>query len=299
MASSMVNPFRRQPTIKLLTDYGRDEAPHLLESAIKFVHTRALVEHITHDVPRFGVLPGATRLARVASSKTEPRKAIYVAVVDPGVGGERKPIIVEAKSGQLLVGPDNGLLHPAWDALGGIRRAVQIQNKDLTLERTAQSKTFDGQIIFGPAAAHLARGIRISEFGEPLPEGSLQSINSKPVRQGKSITGYVLDIDDFGNMRTNLQNDEFRTGSSISVAIRIDGSEAALLERALDVREIFEGTKKGEFFLVLSSTGFLDIVQNQGNAGKALGLDAGSLKLGKGRVPNISVTLREQLFSAE
>lgn len=199
---------KREPLIALLTDFGNDEASYLVRSAIRHVHPKARIEDITHHLPPFNVLRGAWRLARVVSTATEAGNTIYVAVVDPGVGTDRKRLIVRTKTGKYLVGPDNGLLSLAFQN-EGIDLVVSIDNKDLTLLHLARSSTFDGKDVFGPVAAHLAKGVDIRDFGELLDVSRIQSISLEARKYSGIISGYLVDIDSFGNIRTTIPNSSF------------------------------------------------------------------------------------------
>ncbi len=261
---------RQQPAISLLTDFGRDEAVHLIKSASRFVNPRARIRDITHEVPAFNILSGAWRLSRVVTDPTQREGTIYVAVVDPGVGGERACLIVRTKAGKYLVGPDNGLLSLAFQK-EGIDTAVAITNSELTLRALAQSVTFDGKDVFGPAAAYLAAGVDIKEFGEVIPDADLRKILLDVKSEGTTRTGSLVDIDAFGTLRTNMPNhfaesDKNKPGNvDISYAGR-------RLRRPISVKGTFEGAVKGELLAVLSSTGCLDIAANLENTSRFLGV---------------------------
>ena len=272
----------KQPLISLLTDFGRDESAYLIKSAIDYVNPNARVTDITHSVPPFNILSGAWRLSRVVTAKTEREGTIYVAVVDPGVGGGRECIIVRTKTGKYLVGPDNGLLSLAFQA-EGIDTAVSIDNSELTLLSLADSVTFHGKDVFGPAAAHLAAGVHISEFGERLEESTLKEIALDSRSDATSRTGALVDIDDFGTLRTNLPNHlhESILGKQVDLFIlnrdpsllgaRFRWGDNIISQGKVFVRDTFEGSAKDETIAVLSSTGCLDIAVNLGSAAKKLG----------------------------
>ncbi|MCI0561599.1 MAG: SAM-dependent chlorinase/fluorinase, partial [Nitrososphaera sp.] len=206
-ATSIKNAFvSHQPQISLLTDFGTgDEAVYAVKSAANFVNPRARVDDICHDVPIGNILLGAWRLKRAASLPTEREGTAYVAVVDPGVGGSRKNIAIRTTDGKYLVGPDNGVLSLAFSSRG-LERAVEIQNLDLTLLHLAQSKTFHGKDVFAPVAAHILRGIPLSEFGKELGETELAKICISAESTEKGRAGYLVDVDGFGSIRTNVPN---------------------------------------------------------------------------------------------
>ncbi|MDO8554617.1 MAG: SAM-dependent chlorinase/fluorinase [Candidatus Micrarchaeota archaeon] len=270
---------KQQPVISLLTDFGRDEAVHLIKSAARYVNPRARIRDITHEVPAFNVLSGAWRLSRVVTDKTQREGTIYVAVVDPGVGGERECLIVRTKTGKYLVGPNNGLLSLAFQK-EGIDVAVSIENTELTLLKLADSVTFHGKDIFAPAAAHLAAGVPIDEFGPRVNE--VVQVDQKVVLQTIHLeaekenypeathrTGWLVDIDNFGVLRTNLPNHlgaEY-VGKTAELTIHSHDTHPLSFFRAqVTLTDNFESVARGELIAVLSSTGCLDIAANLASA---------------------------------
>ena len=159
---------------------------------IKQIAPDADVIDITHGIPPQHVLQGAIVLAN-----TLPYMPIgvHMAVVDPGVGGPRKAVAVRGADGRLYVGPDNGVLLVAADRLGGVAEAVELANTKYMLEPV--SRTFHGRDIFAPAAAHLACGVALEEFGEAIEAGDLERLevpephvgNSRSVRRSSTSTG--------------------------------------------------------------------------------------------------------------
>src|SRR5688572_23132791 len=132
----------------------------------------ARVIDLSHAVPRQDVLRGAVELARAVPYM--PTGAVYVAVVDPGVGSKRRGVAVAAGS-TLLVGPDNGVLSLAWDVLGGLTEAVEIQSPEILLAPV--SRTFHGRDVFAPAAAHLAAGTPLGDLGPVTDVASLERLD--------------------------------------------------------------------------------------------------------------------------
>src|SRR5215211_7868517 len=123
----------------------------------------AQIIDITHGVPPQQVLQGALVLSNTLPYMPE---GVHLAVVDPGVGGHRRPLALRSADGRLLVGPDNGLLMPAADRLGGVEEAHELTNPDYALDTV--SRTFHGRDLFSPAAAHLALGVVLRELGPPV-----------------------------------------------------------------------------------------------------------------------------------
>ena len=191
--------------IVFLTDYGRSDAfVGICHGIMARIAPDSRVIDITHSVPRQDVLRGAIELARAVPYM--PEDAVYVAVVDPGVGSDRRAVATVAGS-SLLVGPDNGVLSLAWEALGGVGSAVEIENPAVLLMPV--SRTFHGRDVFAPAAAHLALGVEPAELGPPLALDALARLDipMPKVREG-SVDASVLYIDRFGNMQLNMTRDD-------------------------------------------------------------------------------------------
>ena len=184
------------PFVSFLTDFG-DTAPATCRGVIWSICPEARINDLTHDVAPFAVRDGAFLLW---SSLPYQPVGVHLAVVDPGVGTERRPIAIEVERGDRLVGPDNGLLVPAAERLGGIVAVHELANP--ALWRDAVSHTFHGRDLFAPVAAHLARGVPIGEVGPALDPASLVPLHfpDPRVADGALLTS-VLFVDSFGNCR--------------------------------------------------------------------------------------------------
>jgi hypothetical protein len=170
---------------------------------IKRIAPDADVIDITHGIPPQHVLQGALVLANTLPYMPE---GVHMAVVDPGVGGSRKALGLRGGDGRMYVGPDNGLLLAAVDRLGGVAEAVELTNPDYMLEPV--SRTFHGRDIFAPAAAHLARGVELREFGEAIDPADLERLELPEPSVGSSrIRATVLYVDRYGNVQLNLTRD--------------------------------------------------------------------------------------------
>jgi S-adenosylmethionine hydrolase len=260
--------MRRYSTISFLSDYGHaDEFVGVVKSVIRALAPEVAVIDLCHEIPAHDVRAGALTLARSAQYLAP---GVVLAVVDPGVGTERRAIAVEVGEGQsVLVGPDNGLLAPAVAMVGGATRAVQLTNPDFQLE--APGPTFAGRDVFAPAAAHLCRGVDLAEFGEELdPATLLPGVVPVPRLEGDTVTADVLWIDRYGNAQLNVDPDDLaewgdrlriRTGDDLRSARRV-GS--------------FEDLGTGEVGLVVDSYGLLALAVPRSSAAALLRLEAGS-----------------------
>jgi len=188
-------------------------------------------------------------------------ESIHVAVVDPGVGTKRRPIIVEAER-NLYVGPDNGLLLLAAQN-EGIKRIYEITNPKYMLKKV--SRTFHGRDIFSPAAAYLAKGVNPSEFGPEIQDPVRPSFVAPKIKK-EAILGEIIHIDSFGNLITNIAEKNLKAariyeGESLSVQL---GGE----ELKLKICSSYSEVPRGMPLFIIGGTGFLEISVNQGNASK-------------------------------
>lgn len=187
-----------RPFISFLTDFGvGSSAPSVCRGVMLGIAPDARLVDVTHAVRHFAVRDGAFLLAR---SVPYFPVGVHVAVVDPGVGTARRPIALRAARGDVLVGPDNGVLVPAGEALGGIAEARSLENRELWLPTV--SRTFHGRDIFSPVAAHLAGGTPFEAVGPILDRTAITdlALPGAVAREGGVDTA-VLFIDAFGNCR--------------------------------------------------------------------------------------------------
>jgi len=187
-----------RPFISFMTDFGvGSSAPSVCRGVMLGIAPDARLVDVTHAIRQFAVRDGAFLLAR---SVPYFPVGVHVAVVDPGVGTARRPIALQAARGDLLLGPDNGLLLPAARALGGMVAARALDNPALWL--TTVSRTFHGRDIFSPVAAHLASGTPFEEVGPALELGEVTNLAlpTATPRDGGLDTSVLL-IDAFGNCR--------------------------------------------------------------------------------------------------
>lgn len=252
--------------IVFLTDYGlEDEFVGVCKGVMARVAPDAPILDLTHAVPPHDVLAGALILARAA--RFFPAGAVVLGVVDPGVGTDRRAVVVEARDGPLLVGPDNGLLSLAWQELGGAARAVQIASGELLLHPL--SATFHGRDVFAPVAAHLAAGLAPAEVGPEVPVDSLERVTVPVPSIGPGrIEATVLAVDRFGNLQLSVRPDDLAAAGI--------GDAARMGEVVLPRVETFASLGDGELGLVEDSWGFMALVANRASAARALGLSRGS-----------------------
>jgi S-adenosyl-L-methionine hydrolase (adenosine-forming) len=224
---------------------------------------------ITHGIPPQHVLQGALVLANTLPYMPA---GVHVAVVDPGVGGERKPLALRGGDGRLYVGPDNGLLIVAADSLGGIEEAVEITNENYML--TPVSRTFHGRDIFSPAGAHLAAGVELRELGPALDPAGLARLELPVAQIGTArIRASALYIDRFGNIQLNLTSQDLEKvgivpGTKVEVEVRFERYFAVAARTFAEVRT-------GDIVLYEDSYRNIALAINQGNAARMFSLRVG------------------------
>jgi S-adenosyl-L-methionine hydrolase (adenosine-forming) len=187
--------------ITFLTDFGlQDDFVGTCHGVMKRIAPDVEILDITHGIAPQAVLQGALTLANTLPFMPE---GVHLAVVDPGVGGVRRALALRDRQGRIYVGPDNGLLIPAAEKLGGIEAAHELTNPEYALESV--SRTFHGRDLFSPAAAHLALGVPLAELGPPLDPDALARIDVPQPELGSSrIRCTVVSVDRFGNVQLNL-----------------------------------------------------------------------------------------------
>jgi S-adenosylmethionine hydrolase len=240
------------PVITLLTDFGTaDYYVGAVKGAILSVNPSAVIADITHEIPPQDIAAGAFTL--LAVYETFPAGTIHVAVVDPGVGSTRRPIIVSAND-QFFVGPDNGLFTYIYDREPSHRIFHVTAARYF---RPSVSSTFHGRDIFAPVAAALSNGIAVEEFGAEInDEVRLPSLET-PLR--------IIHIDHFGNCVTNITRARLPSKKSLV----INGRTIS------EFREFYGESDRESLFAIWGSAGFLEISVNGGSAAKILGVKCG------------------------
>ena len=254
----------RKPIITLLTDFGtKDHYVASMKGAILNINPRCLLIDITHQVNPQDIEEGAFILAN--SYSYFPKGTIHLSVVDPGVGGIRKPILVMTQQ-YFFVGPDNGLFRLVAQR-EKIKQVVVLTQRKYFLSQI--SSTFHGRDIFAPVAAHLSLGVKPKAFGYEIKSPKELGSRIPFVKEGK-LFGEILHIDAFGNVISNIDGEKlFRFVQSRSFAIRAGRKVISGLKKGY-----WEG-KKGEPIALLGSGGFVEISVGEGNAQKILKVKRG------------------------
>lgn len=256
----------RYSTVSFLSDYGiGDEFVGVVKSVIRAIEPEVAVIDVTHEIPPHDIRAGSLALARAAQYLVP---GVVLAVVDPGVGSDRRAVAVEVGSGEsVLVGPDNGLLAAAVGMVGGADRVVELTNPEYHLP--SPGATFAGRDIFAPVAAHLCAGVALEELGPRIEPSSLQpGMIPLPFADGDAVAAQVLWVDRFGNAQLNVGPDDVdHLGDRLRLVM---GERTRLARRATSFAEL--GAEVG---LVLDSYGLLAVSLDRHPASVDLGLSAG------------------------
>jgi S-adenosylmethionine hydrolase len=262
-----------RPVITFLTDFG-PSAPAVCRGVMFRISPDANIIDINHQVPRYSIRDGAGSLVFAL-----PHMPIgtHVAVVDPGVGTDRLPVALRVARGDVLIGPDNGLLIGAAESLGGVVEARALENRDLMLP--VISSSFHGRDIFAPMAAHLANGVPFESVGPTVPIRDLVRLPEiRPTIAEGVLETSIVHILIFGNVTfAGTPSDleaaigPLEPGRSLVIEFPRHDRAAAVEERTVWERT-FGRVPVGSSLLMSDSEGHLSLADNQGDAAQRLGL---------------------------
>ena len=261
--------------ISLLTDFGaRDPSAAILHGVIASIAPDARIIDISHEVRKFAVRDGALLLWCALPYLPV---GVHVAVVDPGVGTARRPVALRARRGDVLIGPDNGLLLAGAERLGGVDEVHLLESEAHRLPKVSTS--FHGRDIFAPAAAHLAAGTALDALGRTLDPGELvPSPIAEPHVEPGALRSSIVYVDTFGNVKlAGLRADLEAAIGPVTPGDRLELTFAAHDDRPAEAhivawRATFGEAEPGEVLLYEDSYGRVCLAENQGNAGTDLGL---------------------------
>jgi S-adenosylmethionine hydrolase len=266
-----------RPVISFLTDFGPDSAAAICRGVILSIARDAQIVDISHSVRKYAIADGAYLLTIALPWMPV---GVHVAVVDPGVGTARRPIAIRTRRGDVLIGPDNGLLVAPAEVLGGIDEARVIENRDWMLPRT--SSTFHGRDIFAPAAANLAIGGAFEDVGTIVAADSLVRLPvAEPVARDGGLDSAVLYVDSFGNLRlAGVPDDlhraigELTPGRGLEIEFGAANGSGPVMERTQWART-FGDVPVGAPLVYEDSFGHLAYADSQGNAAARLKIATG------------------------
>jgi S-adenosylmethionine hydrolase len=247
-------------TIVFMTDFGTaNDAVAICKAVIAGIAPDAFVTDLTHQVTHYQIEEGARFLAAV--TPYYPAGAIFLAVVDPGVGTSRKAVIAKSKKGQYFVLPDNGLLTPVIDR-DGLDSAREITNPKWMLQ-SGISYTFHGRDVFSPAAAHLAAGWDFSQAGPEVSQLVRLAVKTF-TETSEGIRGEIIGLDDpYGSLISDIPAEEFKKlGYSIGDKVQVRLNDKPV---TLPYAKTFMDVPVGDTLLYVDSRGRLGVAVNQGN----------------------------------
>jgi len=256
--------------ITFLTDFGlQDDFVGTCHGVMKRIAPDVEIIDITHGIAAQAVLQGALTLANTLPFMPE---GVHLAVVDPGVGGSRRALALRDGQGRIHVGPDNGLLIPAAERMGGIAEAHELTNPEYALESV--SRTFHGRDLFSPAAAHLALGVPLAELGPPIASDALARLELPQPEIGSTrIHCTVLSVDRFGNVQVNLERSQLEQ-IGIVPGTRVELQTGHERYYAIAART-FADARPGDMILYEDAYRNVSIAISGGNAAAMLGVKEG------------------------
>jgi S-adenosylmethionine hydrolase len=259
-----------RPVISLLTDFGaRDPSAGILHGVILGIAPETSIIDISHEVRKYAIRDGALLLWCAL-----PYLPVgsHVAVVDPGVGTARRPIAIRTGRGDVLIGPDNGLLVGGADRVGGIAAVHELTNEEFRLP--VVSTSFHGRDIFVPAAAHLATGVPLDRLGPAVDPATLvPSPLPEPAVSVGGLSTLIVYVDTFGNVKIGATRDQLETAvgplrAGDPLHVELAGREPVTIVW----RATFGETALGALLLYEDSYGRICLAENQGDAAARLGL---------------------------
>jgi S-adenosyl-L-methionine hydrolase (adenosine-forming) len=254
----------RKPILTFTTDFGTgDHYVGAMKGVALGICPQAQLVDISHEVKPYEISEGAYLIAQ--AWRYFPKGTVHAVIVDPGVGTSRRPILMEA-GGHLFVAPDNGVLSMIYSRE---KHKIRLLSNDRYFRRPV-SNTFHGRDIFAPSAAHLCAGVRPSGMGKAIDD-YLRPAFEKPHRSGKRTwNGSILKIDRFGNLITNFHRDDYPNLEQRDFALTIGPHQISVIARN------YAESSAGELFLIVGSSGYLEVSVNQGSAAGRIGCEAGA-----------------------
>ena len=253
--------------ITLTTDYGtNDHLVGTLKGVILKINPDVTIVDITHNVTPFDLLDGALTIG--AAYSYFPSKTVHVVVVDPGVGTERRPLLVSATN-QYFIAPDNGVLSVIYE-----REKESLIVRHANVEHyylQPVSKTFHGRDIFAPVASWLTKGWQTPSMGDEITDYKKFSI-PRPKEADGALKGVVLRADTFGNLITNFRSEDLPESALANGSIKFQVGNQAVTRLV----ETFAQGNNGEAIAYLGSSGYIEIGINKGNASRTLSLGRGT-----------------------
>jgi S-adenosylmethionine hydrolase len=259
---------RSYDTVSFLSDFGHaDEFVGVVKSVIRGLAPAATVIDLTHDIAAHDIRAGSLSLARAVPYVAS---GVVLAIVDPGVGTDRRAVAIEVADGEgVFVGPDNGLLAAAVALTGGAQRCVELTDAKYHLE--SAGGTFAGRDVFAPVVGHLCSGVDLAELGDVIdPITLLPGMLPISREEGGAVVAEVLWVDHYGNVQLNVGLDELEPlGDPVSIAF--GGDKTRVVRRAA----AYASVKPGDVGIVIDAYGLVSLAADRASAADALRLRQG------------------------
>lgn len=254
------------PIITLTTDYGtNDHLVGTMKGVILKINPDVTIVDISHNVTAYDLLDGALTIGSAYSYF--PPKTVHVVVVDPGVGTERRPLLVSAQS-QYFIAPDNGVLSVIYEREGNaVVRHANVEHYYLS----PLSKTFHGRDVFAPVAAWLTKGWQTASMGDEIADYKKFSM-PKPKAADGGLKGVVLRVDAFGNLITNFRAEHLAANAQENGNFQMQVGTHTVSKLV----DTFARGATGEAIAYIGSSGFIEIGVNKGSAARTLSLGRGT-----------------------
>lgn len=245
--------------ITLTSDFGvQSQGIGMMEGVIFKINPKIKVIHLMHGLPDFNIVHAARTMETVQYLAA----GYHICIVDPGVGSQRKPLAIKVKRGDVLIGPDNGVLIPATRILGGIIKAVEITNPQYMNQPV--SPIFHGRDIFAPAAAWLSLDVPLEKLGPSLDQKNLiKAPYEEAMIQNSQIKAMVISTNKFGSCHLNILPPLWdKTGIDIGQLIKIKYKKQII---QLPYQVTFSDVGKGKPLIIKDDYGRMEIALNQGS----------------------------------
>ncbi|MBI5103008.1 MAG: SAM-dependent chlorinase/fluorinase [Nitrospirae bacterium] len=255
-----------RPVITLTTDFGHDDPfAGVMKGVILRTNPEAVIVDLTHGIRPFDIEGAAMTIGM--NCPYFPDDTVHVVVVDPGVGSERKPIIVSAGR-QYFIGPDNGVFSWLYRAHKDSVEVFHITSSEYFL--SGSSPTFQGRDLFGPVAAWLSKGVAPDKFGRLMSDYRRIDLSVPLISKDGGVTGEVVHIDRFGNAVTNIPGADIGTllKNAKGVTVSFRGGDISVLK-------FYEEGNPGILCSLINSSGFLELFVSRGDAASLFNISKG------------------------
>jgi S-adenosyl-L-methionine hydrolase (adenosine-forming) len=257
--------------VAFLSDYGlEDEFVGVCHGVMLRIAPHLRVIDVHHNILRQDIRHGAIVLQQSVPYMPD---SIHLAVVDPSVGSSRRAVAIETGWGEIFVGPDNGLLVPAAESSGGVKRVTELVEEQFLLRPI--SRTFQGRDVFAPATAHIANGVDLAEFGPAIEPSELTPLEIPAAwPHDDHLHAEVLQVDRFGNLQLNFTRsmlEDIGLGDGGALEIRLEGHRLTI-----PIGKSFADVDPGDYVMIEDSYRHLSLAINKGDARARLRAGAGS-----------------------